>query len=168
MDISINKLAELTGIDRRTIKKRLEGLLPKKRGRAYQYDSTQALPAIYSNAARAAQGPRTKDPNTAKLNYEAEKARLAKEKADAQELKNAETRRELVPVAEVAQAWGRIVTGIRNQFLALPNRLAQILETTGTTEQRRALKAERNRLKAMLREVEATLQTLGAPGAPQE
>jgi phage terminase Nu1 subunit (DNA packaging protein) len=135
MDISINKLSELTGIDRRTVKKRLEGLIPCKVGRAYNFDSTQALAAIYANVTFA----QKKDPDTAKLDYDVEKARLAKEKADAQELKNAETRRELVPVAEVAQAWGRIVTGIRNQFLALPNRLAQMLETTGTTEQRRAL-----------------------------
>jgi phage terminase Nu1 subunit (DNA packaging protein) len=68
-----------------------------------------------------------------------EKARLAKEKADGQALKNAKERAELIPVEQVAQAWGRIITGIRNQFLALPNRLAQMLETTGTTEQRRAL-----------------------------
>lgn len=39
---------------------------------------------------------------------------------------------------------------------------------TTAAEQRRALKIERNRLKAMLREVEATLQTLGSPDAPHE
>lgn len=44
------------------------------------------------------------------------------------------------------------------------------VETEGlsTDEQRRVLKAERNRLKAMLREVEKTLQALGAPEQPQE
>ena len=140
------------GIDRRTVKKRLEELTPKKVGRAYNYNSTEALPAIYANAQP---DPRMKDPDTARLDYDVEKARLAKEKADAQELKNAATRRELVPVSEVADAWGRIVTGIRNQFLALPNRVAQMLETTGTTEQRRAL---------IDREVKTILEALADEG----
>ena len=157
MDISINKLAELTGIDRRTVKKRLEGLTPNKVGRAYNYESTQALPAIYASAV-IKPGPQVTDPDAFNLDYQAEKARLAKEKADGQAIKNAESRRELVPVAEITNAWGRIITGIRNQFLALPNRLAQMLETTATTEQRRAL---------IDREVKTILEALADEGGNQ-
>ena len=113
-------------------------MTPNKVGRAYNYDSAQALPAIYANVVKPGPQPPV-DPDTLDLDYNVEKARLAFERADGQAIKNAQERKELVPVAEITDAWGRIITGIRNQFLALPNRLAQMLETTATTEQRRAL-----------------------------
>lgn len=137
MDVSLNKLAELTGIDRRTVKKRLDGLAPRKVGRAYNYDSAQALSAIYAHAFNA--GGSTQGTEKQDIDYNVERARLAKEKADGQALQNAKERGELIPVDQISQAWGRIATGIRNQFLALPNRLAQMLETTGTASERRAM-----------------------------
>ena len=45
--VSINTLAEWTGRDRRTIKARLQSLNPEIVGSAHNYDSAQALTAIY-------------------------------------------------------------------------------------------------------------------------
>lgn len=48
MKASVNQLAEMTGKDRRTVKKRLEGLEPVgKQGRAVLYEVKEALPLIY-------------------------------------------------------------------------------------------------------------------------
>ncbi len=52
-----------------------------------------------------------------------ERARLAKEQADAQALKNAEKRGELLPAAEVARIWCDTLRGLRARLLALPSRL---------------------------------------------
>lgn len=54
MKASVNQLAEMTGKDRRTVKKRLEGLEPVgKQGRAVLYEVKEALPLIY----QVGQGP---------------------------------------------------------------------------------------------------------------
>lgn len=60
-------------------------------------------------------------------NLTAERARLAREQADAQALKNAVLRRELVPVAEVAREWGDVLRGIRARILAVPSRVRSAL-----------------------------------------
>jgi hypothetical protein len=60
MLLSINQISELTGQDRRTVTKQLDGL-PFQPGdkNAYLYESTEALPRVYAmdslEAARAAQ-----------------------------------------------------------------------------------------------------------------
>jgi len=74
-----------------------------------------------------------------KLDFSSQKARLAKEQADGQVLKNAMQRRELIPASEVAETWGRIITAAKMQFLALPDRLAQMLETASTANARRII-----------------------------
>lgn len=60
-------------------------------------------------------------------NLTAERARLAREQADAQALKNAVLRRELVPVAEVAREWGDVLRSIRARILAVPSRVRSAL-----------------------------------------
>lgn len=52
-----------------------------------------------------------------------ERARLAKEQADAQALKNAEKRGELVSAASVLSTWSDTLRGLRARLLALPARL---------------------------------------------
>ena len=53
----------------------------------------------------------------------AEKERLAREQADAMEIKNGQARGELVPAAEVAATWAAILTDLRAALLAVPARL---------------------------------------------
>lgn len=60
---------------------------------------------------------------TVNLDLNAENARLAKERADAQALKNSQTRGELVEAEAVAQTWEGIVAEVRSAMLAVPGRL---------------------------------------------
>ena len=73
------------------------------------------------------------------LSLNEERARLAAAQANLQELKIAELKRELVPASKIAETWGRIVTAAKMQFLALPDRLAQMLETASTAHARRII-----------------------------
>lgn len=57
------------------------------------------------------------------LTLTGERARLARAQADAQELKNATLRGELVSASEVERAWADILRGLRSQLLAMPSRL---------------------------------------------
>jgi len=57
------------------------------------------------------------------LTLTGERARLARAQADAQELKNATLRGEMVPAAEVERTWSDALRGLRSQLLALPSRI---------------------------------------------
>ncbi|KPQ07466.1 MAG: Phage DNA packaging protein, Nu1 subunit of terminase [Rhodobacteraceae bacterium HLUCCA12] len=57
------------------------------------------------------------------LTLTGERARLARAQADAQELKNAALRSELVPASEVERAWSDTLRGLRSQLLAVPSRI---------------------------------------------
>jgi len=66
-------------------------------------------------------------PFAAQPDAAAEHVRLAKERADAVALKNAQTRRELVPATEVERAWAGEWRIVRSAILAVPSRLRQII-----------------------------------------
>lgn len=138
MQVSYNKLTELTGFSYRALRKRLVGLSPVGVGRtkANLWDSKEALPAIYGRNGSKEKKHSLKDDI---LSFNSEKTRLAKEQADGQALKNAEHRRELIPASEITETWGRIVTAAKLQFLALPDRLSQMLETASTAKERRTI-----------------------------
>jgi len=57
----------------------------------------------------------------------AERARLAKEQADAQAMKNATLRGELVKAADVERAWADILRNLRARILAVPARVRPVL-----------------------------------------
>ncbi len=84
------------------------------------------------------------------LNLTTERARLAKEQADAQAIKNAALRRDLVPAVEVERAWADALRGLRSRLLAVPSRVraAQGHLTAADIE-------------ALDREIRATLTELG-------
>jgi phage terminase Nu1 subunit (DNA packaging protein) len=67
-----------------------------------------------------------------------EQARLAKAKADDQEMKNAVNEGELVSSAEVELAWSEIVAAIRAGVLAMGSRLAPELTGLKTERQMKA------------------------------
>ena len=75
----------------------------------------------------AAQSKQADLPFAAQLDAGAEHARLAKERADTQALKNAQLRRELVPAAEVERVWAGEWRMLRSAILAAPSRLRQVL-----------------------------------------
>lgn len=59
------------------------------------------------------------------LNLTAERARLAKEQADAQSLKNAVLRDTLVDAGEVERKWADVLRQVRSRIMAVPSRLRQ-------------------------------------------
>ena len=112
---SLADLEQITGVTYKTIRKRLdtEGVEPAKRdGRTLYYEPRPALEAIYCT------GPGALD---------RERTRLAKEQADAQELKNAESRGELVPASQVEAMWVRLFSAARIRLLAVPSKVAPLV-----------------------------------------
>lgn len=67
---------------------------------------------------------RAKDKEAA-IDGERESARLKKEQADTQELKNAKLRLELLPVEEVSRVWSEQISSIRSGLLAVVSRVRQ-------------------------------------------
>ena len=64
------------------------------------------------------------------LTLTGERARLARAQADAQELKNATLRKELVKAEDVERRWSDILRSIRARVLAVPSRLRGTLDLT--------------------------------------
>lgn len=109
---SINELAELTGIDRRTVKSRLESLdvTTGQRG-AHLFESRQALPLLY-----LASGER--------LDPAQERAALDKVRRRQIEMQNLKSEGELIPKDEVAAAWSSQVLIAKGRLLSLPSRVS--------------------------------------------
>ncbi len=133
MKASYADLSRMTGISYKTLKKALDaaGIEPIEaggQGKAHLFDCAGALEAIYNPT-----------DDRAALDLNTERARLAKEQADEKAMKNAILRGELMPIDEIRDQWARIAIGIRINFLALPSRLAQMLETVSTPTERRAM-----------------------------
>lgn len=61
------------------------------------------------------------------INLTAERARLAREQADAQALRNAALRGELVAAAEVERTWSDLLRQVRARILAVPARVRSAL-----------------------------------------
>ena len=117
--LSISQLAQVTGRDRRTITKALAGLKPRSMdGRAKLCEPRAALERIYLGQER--------------LSVVDEQARLAKERADAQYLKNAEARGELVPARTMDTALIALASVIGGRLESLGSRLAPALAAEGT------------------------------------
>ncbi len=70
------------------------------------------------------------------LTLTGERARLARAQADAQELKNAALRGELVKADEVERRWSDILRNLRARILAVPSRLRGVLDLSPGQVQR--------------------------------
>jgi phage terminase Nu1 subunit (DNA packaging protein) len=120
--LSISALYELTGRERRWIKKRLadRGVAQLKRdGRTILYPAREALDAIYDREGI--------DPAT-------EQARLHQARRELAELELAEKRRELLPADQVETTWTRFASTVRAKLLAVPAKTAE--ELAAATEAR--------------------------------
>lgn len=110
--LSISKLSEITGIDRRTISKRLEELEPvEETSRSKMYNVQEALPFIYTSG-----GLR-----------EAEQLRYETARADKMELEVAKRRGELVEIDKVVKVYEQRLIAVRAGIIALPNKQAAVL-----------------------------------------
>jgi hypothetical protein len=108
MHLSISQLSDLTGRDRRTIAKNLEGIhyTPGERG-AFLYESTDALPLVY-----------------AVDNLEAARARQAMSQASLNTVREEDMRKQRIPLSivrdtvdEVFQAIGSTLKAAKNKKL---------------------------------------------------
>jgi phage terminase Nu1 subunit (DNA packaging protein) len=135
MQISYNQLTELTGFSYRTIKKRIGGRLrPVGVGPsgANLWESTEALPLIYESTP----GGQAEQPAGQATSHH---DRYEKIRADLLELKYKRLSGELIPAADIRVRWARIANAVKTRFLGLADRLAQMLETTSTQDERREM-----------------------------
>ena len=61
------------------------------------------------------------------LDLAEERARLAKEQADAKEMENARLRGDLVEIGSVAKEFGRQASAVRTRLLAIPSKAAPLV-----------------------------------------
>lgn len=111
-------MAEITGVDRRTIKSRLTEIDPvKKEGRASLYDTHKTL------ALALGMGSGT-DSN---IDKELKEAQLRRElaAADKIEIDNARTRGELISQEDATRIMGKELTYVRAAILSVPSKLAK-------------------------------------------
>ena len=120
---STSRLAELTGMARETVAKRLKeaGMTPEVQGKAKMWETRDALPILYDAVAEAGQYDLT-----------AERARLAHHQANNEQLKECQARGELIPAEQVQSRWAAMVMAMRAKMLALPGRLASKAMTATT------------------------------------
>lgn len=77
------------------------------------------------------------------LSLEGERARLAKEQADAKAMENALRRGELAEMSKIETAWERMGTEVKRILLAVPADLAPMLEGNMSAAKREALLRDR-------------------------
>jgi phage terminase Nu1 subunit (DNA packaging protein) len=114
---SITKLSELTGIDRRTCKKRLLTVTPIIKGSAHLYESTSALVMLYGNI----------NGESNVFDLQQEQARLNHHKANKAELEADIIRGELIPTELVFDVQGNMVMNCRAKLLAIPTKAASMV-----------------------------------------
>ena len=116
MQCSINHLADLTGRDRRTIKKRVETLSTDDQGR---YDSTQALPLLYGSS-------------KGELDPSQERAKLDQARRELAELEYRKRRGALIEEGTVFRGVESAATACREHLLTIPGRMADSFAAEGS------------------------------------
>lgn len=124
--ITVNQLSELTGRDRRTIAKKLEGLTPVSEGtHGGLYDIRAALRMIFDFNPEDDQ----------KVKFESEDFQPAQEKAkldfvkrQAMELEIQEKERNLIPKAEILEGLQKVFASVKAKLQGLPTKAAQQIQ----------------------------------------
>lgn len=114
MQVSLNYLSDLTGIDRRRVTKVLRDL-PSQPGphNSRTVDSAAALRVLFAGASE-----------DGRLDPSQEKAALDKVRRELVELDVARRRLELIPVDEVRQTWSEQILIAKGRLLSLPARVS--------------------------------------------
>ena len=127
----LKRISEILNLTQRRVQQLIKDrILPKPHKRQYDLNGS-----VYGYIKYL----RDRAGNEGELSLSEERARLARAQAKVQELKIAEMQGELIPAAEIATTWERIITAAKMQFLALPDRLSQMLETAATADKRRII-----------------------------
>ena len=127
MDVSYSELSRLTGKTYRVIRAKLESARLKpiesgEKGKSYSWDSVAALEAIYCNVHFAENGVERD------IDFEKERARAEKERADKLELENAKRRGELLEAAEVGRELSTLLVSFKTKLSGLPSRLSAMVD----------------------------------------
>lgn len=131
--LTMNHLAELTGMDRRTVKKKLGNLkVHKGDGNGHYYDTLEALPILFS--------VESGDSINKQMNEEA--LRHERAKREKVELQNGKMRGELIPIGEVASVVERQYSVVRATIRTLPSKLAKTLSLISDPHEVHALLSE--------------------------
>lgn len=147
MQISISKLHELTGIDRRTITRRLSPLTPDNQGNVgHFYDSEDALRLVFGVG-------------SGDLDPQQEKALLDRTRRELLEIEVDIRKQNVIPADIVQTHWEKMVGDCRAGLLNLPNRLATKVVGAATHQE-----AERE-ARTLIYEA---LHELAKPGTPPQ
>ena len=128
-EISVLAVAELTGRNRVTVEKYItqKGIKPiRVEGRKRVFDSEELLSfkLMEKEAARP----------SSDIDWDTERARETKERADNLELKNAQLRRELIPVELMSWTLGNIGAQISAVLESIPVKLKRRMARLGASE----------------------------------
>lgn len=116
--LSINQLAELTGKDRRTIKKKLAGLVAQAGpNNAHLYDAQEALPVLYSSGSSS----------DIEKEMAEESLRIERAKREKLEIEVGRLRGDLLPIDTVAKTVEKQYAYVRATVRAIPSKLAKPL-----------------------------------------
>jgi hypothetical protein len=116
MEMNISQLIELTGLNDRTVRKRLKTLNPvREDGRAKFYDTKEALTLLYPTVAAELQ----------RENLLFERAKRKKAEIEVAKLSG-----ELIPIAVIAREVSKEYSIVRTQVRSLPTKLAKALAIT--------------------------------------
>jgi phage terminase Nu1 subunit (DNA packaging protein) len=132
INLSISKIAELTGKDRRTVTKRLSGIKPAEviKG-AKNYESSIALAAVLSpdfelEIRNKISAEKTPD-HAGGYDGTVDDNRIKRAKAEKLEMEVAERRRELIPINEIISEVEKEYGFIRTNLMSIPAKNAKIL-----------------------------------------
>lgn len=117
--MSINQLSELTGKDRRTIKKKLAALptQPGSSSKAILYNTADALQALYG----------ADSTESVDKELKAEELRIERAKREKLEIEVGRLRGEMLPLSEVVKVVEKEYSFVRAQFRSLPSKLTKPL-----------------------------------------
>ncbi len=130
--LSTNRIADLVGMDRRTVRRRLRNLTPVRQGVANTYPSDVALALVFSDPD---QDP---DEDGKVINLNNERAKLARAQTEKAVLEVDALRGRLIPEDEVIEQGQRMVVAFRNRALAIPSKLAPEMVLAETEAEARA------------------------------
>lgn len=117
MQITIARLAELSGLHRDTVRKRCAKLIGE--GRGATVESSEALALLHGSE---------------RLDPSAERAMLDRTRREALEMANAQTRRELISLDDCLKVIDIAATTCREHMMGLPSRFADVF--AGETDAR--------------------------------
>lgn len=128
MDLTYQQISDLIGLSTRTIRKRLDASslehIDQGPGKAKLWPAKNALMVVLSEDIRQA----LPAAGGACIDYNTERARLAKEQADKVELENAQRRGELCRTTDVKDGWARIVSRVKVKLTSLPSKISALTD----------------------------------------